>query len=174
MGTTTFSGPVRVGQAQKNTNPQVAGAVRLVAQGYIPDPTVAATTNIRRGALATGPSSLPLILPVNAIITRIEGIAAATGGTNPTFDLGFVEVTSGTALVDSDGILDNALADVGNFEISFTDATSGNDMGFVMSTTHPVRITGGVGASAATGGNIELRIFYHVYDLTFGTDGSGS
>ena len=173
MGTTTFSGPVRVGQAQKTTNPQVAGAVRLVAQGYIPDPTVATTTNIRRGPLATGPGSLPLILPANAIITRVEGIASATGGTNPTFDLGWIEVKD-TPASDPDGILDNADADVGNFEISFTDATSGNDMGFVMSTTHPVRITGGVGASAATGGNIELRIFYHVYDLTYGTDGSGS
>jgi len=173
MGTTTFSGPVRVGQAQKTNNAQVAGAVRLVAQGYIPDPTAAATTNIRRGPLATGPSALPLILPVNAIITRVEGIASATGGTNPTFDLGFVEVRTDNAVVDADGILDNADADVGNFEISFTDATSGTVMGFVMSTTHPVRITGGVGASAATGGNIELRVYYHVYDLTFGTDGSG-
>lgn len=174
MGTTTFSGPVRVGQAQKTTNPQVAGAVRLVAQGYIPDPTVATTTNIRRGPLATGPGSLPLILPANAIITRVEGIASATGGTNPTFDLGWIEVTEAAPASDTDGILDNADADVGNFEISFTDATSGNDMGYTMSSAHPVRITGGVGAAAATGGNIELRIFYHVYDTTYGTDGSGS
>ena len=174
MGTTTFSGPVRVGQAQKTTNPQVAGAVRLVAQGYIPDPTVATTTNIRRGPLATGPGSLPLILPANAIITRVEGVASATGGTNPTFDLGWIEVTDTAPASDPDGILDNADADVGNFEISFTDATSGNDMGYTMSSTHPVRITGGVGAAAATGGNIELRIFYHVYDVTYGTDGSGS
>ena len=174
MGTTTFSGPVRVGQAQKTTNPQVAGAVRLVAQGYIPDPTVATTTNIRRGPLATGPGSLPLILPANAIITRVEGIASATGGTNPTFDLGWIEVTDTAPASDPDGILDNADADVGNFEISFTDATSGNDMGYTMSSAHPVRITGGVGAAAATGGNIELRIFYHVYDVTYGTDGSGS
>jgi hypothetical protein len=174
MGTTTFSGPVRVGQAQKTTNPQVAGAVRLVAQGYIPDPTVATTTNIRRGPLATGPGSLPLILPANAIITRVEGIASATGGTNPTFDLGWIEVKETAPASDPDGILDNADADVGNFEISFTDATSGNDMGYTMSSTHPVRITGGVGAAAATGGNIELRIFYHVYDVTYGTDGSGS
>ena len=174
MGTTTFSGPVRVGQAQKTTNPQVAGAVRLVAQGYIPDPTVATTTNIRRGPLATGPGSLPLILPANAIITRVEGIASATGGTNPTFDLGWIEVTDTAPASDPDGILDNADADVGNFEISFTDATSGNDMGYTMSSAHPVRITGGVGAAAATGGNIELRIFYHVYDTTYGTDGSGS
>ena len=174
MGTTTFSGPVRVGQAQKTTNPQVAGAVRLVAQGYIPDPTVATTTNIRRGPLATGPGSLPLILPANAIITRVEGIASATGGTNPTFDLGWIEVKETAPASDPDGILDNADADVGNFEISFTDATSGNDMGYTMSSTHPVRITGGVGAAAATGGNIELRIFYHVYDMTYGTDGSGS
>tara|TARA_R110002095_G_C4162500_1_gene230982 strand:- start:139 stop:663 length:525 start_codon:yes stop_codon:yes gene_type:complete len=174
MGTTTFSGPVRVGQAQKTTNPQVAGAVRLVAQGYIPDPTVATTTNIRRGPLATGPGSLPLILPANAIITRVEGIASATGGTNPTFDLGWIEVKDTAPASDPDGILDNADADVGNFEISFTDATSGNDMGYTMSSTHPVRITGGVGAAAATGGNIELRIFYHVYDVTYGTDGSGS
>ena len=43
-----------------------------------------------------------------------------------------------------------------------------------MSANYPVKITGGVGASAATGGNITMRVHYHVYDASFGTDGSGS
>ncbi len=43
-----------------------------------------------------------------------------------------------------------------------------------MSSSSPVKITGGVGASAATGGAINLRIHYHVYDSSFGTDGSAS
>ena len=65
-------------------------------------------------------------------------------------------------------------ADAGHTVFNFATATVGDDFGFVMSTNYPVKITGGVGASAATGGHIPLRIHYHVYDPTFGTDGSGS
>ena len=174
MATTTFSGPLRVGDAQRTQDPQVAGAVRLVVEANLPDPTAATTTLLRRSSSALGNSALPVILPKNAIITRVEGIASATGGTNPTFDLGWIEVKTDTPASDTDGIIDNGDADVGNFGIAFAEATSGDDMGFVMSTDYPVKLTGGVGASAATGGSIVLRIFYHVYDPTFGTDGSGS
>jgi len=174
MATTTFSGPLRVGKAQQVVNAQPAGAVRLVVEANLPDPTAAVTTDLRRSSSATGPSALPVILPANAIITRVEGIAQATGGTNPTFDLGWIEVKAVNPASDTDGIIDDGDADVGNFGIAFAEATAGDDMGFTMSSNYPVKLTGGVGASAATGGSITLRIFYHVYDPTFGTDGSGS
>jgi hypothetical protein len=158
MATTTFSGPLRVGDAQRTSDAQVAGAVTLVAEAYIADPT----------------SALEVILPKNAIVTYIEAEADATGGTNPTFDLGWIEVKTDTPASDPDGLIDDGDADAGHTVFNFATATVGDDFGFVMSTNYPVKITGGVGASAATGGNITLRIHYHVYDPTFGTDGSGS
>lgn len=174
MARTTFSGPVRVGKAQKTSDPEFAGAVTLVATAYMADPTAATTTELRRGSSATGNSSKAVILPAGAIITRIEAEADATGGTNPTFDIGFIEVKSSGAASDTDGIIDNGDADAGHTVFDFSTATVGNDFGFVMSSDYPVKITGGVGASAATGGNINLRIHYHVYDTSFGTDGSAS
>ena len=119
-------------------------------------------------------SAEAVILPANAIITKIEAEADATGGTNPTFDLGFIEVTTDSPTSDTDGIIDNGDADAGHTVFDFSTATVRNDFGFVMSSDHPVKITGGVGASAATGGNINLRIHYHVYDTSFGTDISGT
>lgn len=174
MARTTFSGPVRVGKAQKTSDPEFAGAVTLVATAYMADPTAATTTELRRGSSATGNSSKAVILPAGAIITRIEAEADATGGTNPTFDLGFIEVKSNSPASDTDGIIDNGDADAGHTVFDFSTATVGDDFGFVMSSDYPVKITGGVGASAATGGNINLRIHYHVYDTSFGTDGSAS
>lgn len=138
------------------------------------DPTAATTTVLRRGSSATGSSAEAVILPANAIITKIEAEADATGGTNPTFDLGFIEATSDSPTSDTDGIIDNGDADAGHTVFNFSTATVGNDFGFVMSSNHPVKITGGVGAAAATGGNINLRIHYHVYDTSFGTDVSGT
>ena len=138
------------------------------------DPTAATTTALRRGSSATGSSAEAVILPANAIITKIEAEADATGGTNPTFDLGFIEVTTDSPTSDTDGIIDNGDADAGHTVFDFSTGTVGNDFGFVMSSDHPVKITGGVGASAATGGNINLRIHYHVYDTSFGTDISGT
>lgn len=174
MGRTTFSGPLRVGKTQKTSDAEFAGAVSLVATAYMADPTAATTTVLRRGSSATGSSAEAVILPANAIITKIEAEADATGGTNPTFDLGFIEVKSDTPTSDTDGIIDNGDADAGHTVFDFSTATVGNDFGFVMSSDYPVKITGGVGASAATGGNINLRIHYHVYDTSFGTDGSAA
>jgi hypothetical protein len=174
MATTTFSGPLRVGDAQRTQDPQVAGAVSLVATAFMADPTAATTTELRRGSAATGNSALSVILPKNAIVTYIEVEADATGGTNPTFDLGWIEVKTDTPASDPDGLIDNGDADAGHTVFDFATATVGNDFGFVMSTDYPVKITGGVGAAAATRGNITMRVHYHVYDTTFGTDGSGS
>ncbi len=96
MGRTTFSGPLRVGQAQKTENAQVAGAVSLVATGHIADPTAASTTAVTRNSDASGNGTLPLILPARAIITKLEVQGGATGGTNPTYDLGWIGVNDAT------------------------------------------------------------------------------
>ena len=80
MGRTTFSGPLRVGKTQKTSDAEFAGAVSLVATAYMADPTAATTTVLRRGSSATGSSAEAVILPANAIITKIE---AEAGGSDP-------------------------------------------------------------------------------------------
>ena len=71
MATTTFSGPLRVGEAQRTQDPQVAGAVSLVATAFMADPTAATTTELSRGSAPTGHSALSVILPKNPIVTYI-------------------------------------------------------------------------------------------------------
>jgi hypothetical protein len=175
MGRTTFSGPVRVGNAQKQTNPEFAGATALVAWGYIPDPTAAAGTEVQKwifGSEKTG----KLILPPNSVVYRLEVDGAATGGTNPTFNLGFVNANDSLEF-DVDGLVANGDAD-GDGIIKFGDATAGNDLATILpangttSSNDPVIITGGVGNSAPTGGNIAFRLYYFSWDFTNGTDGS--
>jgi hypothetical protein len=175
MGKTTFSGPIRVGAAQKTTNPEFAGAVALVAWGYIPDATAAATTEVQKwifGSQKTG----KLILPSNSVVYRVEVDGSATGGTNPTFNLGFVNANDSTEF-DVDGIVVNGDADADGI-IKWGDATAGNDLATILpsngttASADPVIITGGVGNSAPTGGNIAFRIYYFVWDFTNGTDGS--
>ena len=173
MARTTFSGPLRVGNAQKTKNAQVAGAVSLVAIGHIADPTAANTTAITRTSDSSGNGALPVILPARAVITKLEVQGGATGGTNPTYDLGWIGVSDATQF-DVDGIVAEGDADGAKVNLSFGDGTTGDDFGFEMSTSQPVKITGGVGASAATGGSITLRIHYHVYDDLIGGDGSAS
>ena len=169
MARTTFSGPLRVGNAQKTTNAQFAGAVSLVAIGHIADPTAANTTT----SASSGNGALPLILPARAIITKLEVQGGATGGTNPTYDLGWIGVNDATQF-DVDGLVAEGDADGAKVNLSFGDSTTGDDFGFEMSTSQPVKITGGVGDSAPTGGSITIRVHYHVYDDLIGGDGSAS
>ena len=175
MARTTFSGPLRVGNAQKQNNPEFAGAVALVAWGYIPDPTAAATTDVQRWSFGSG-STGQLILPPNSVVYRLEVDGATSGGTNPTFNLGFKNANDSTEF-DVDGLVVNGDAD-GDGIIKFGDATAGNDLATILpsngttSSNDPVIITGGVGDSAPTGGVIAFRLYYFVWDYTNGTDGS--
>ena len=175
MARTTFSGPLRVGNAQKQNNPEFAGAVALVAWGQIPDPTAAATTDVQRWSFGSG-STGQLILPPNSVVYRLEVDGATSGGTNPTFNLGFKNANDSTEF-DVDGLVVNGDAD-GDGIIKWGDATAGNDLATILpsngttSSNDPVIITGGVGDSAPTGGVIAFRLYYFVWDYTNGTDGS--
>lgn len=158
MATTTFQGVVRSagGDDRKVTTP---GTVQLVLPFYIADPTAANTTAVARSATDTR----SVVLPANAIVTEVIANAAATGGTTPTFDMGWIGVNDASAL-DVDGIVAEGDADVGKSVINYATATAGDDLGVTMSTTQPVALTGGVGASAATGGVISGYIVYHILD----------
>ena len=102
-----------------------------------------------------------VILPVGAVIAEIQANAAGTGGTNPTFDLGFTLYSTGTA--SPEALLNEADADAGKQVFNWATATvPGASLGAVMSTSELVYITGRKGASAATGGSISGRITYYV------------
>ena len=109
---------------------------------------------------------VPVILPANAVIVQINVNAAGTGGTNPTFDMGFTTYTGGTATPA--GLIDEGDADVGKQVFDWASATAGASMNAAMSATQMVYITGRAGASAATGGNISGDIIYYVNDPLVG------
>lgn len=158
MATNTFQGVVRTsgGDTTKTVTPAV---VEVVVPFYIADPTAANTTAVDFSS-ADGSD---VILPAGAIVTEIVANAAATGGTNPTFDMGWIGISDASAF-DVDGLIAEGDADAGKSVFNYATATSGDDVGTTMSTTQAVRITGGVGASAATGGTISGFIKYHVSD----------
>lgn len=155
---TTFTARIRSmgGDSRRLTTPAVT---EVVVPFHIPDPTAANTTAVQRTSSNQG----EVILPPNAIVTEITVNAAATGGSDPTFDMGWVGVDD-TSAVDVDGLVAEGDADAGGTVYNIATATAGNDMNTVMSATQPVKITGGVGASAATGGSITGFIKYHVSD----------
>lgn len=136
-----------------------AAVVEMVVPFYIPDPTAANTTAVDVSSTVGD----DVILPPNAIITELHISADATGGTTPTFDMGWIGVSDATAF-DVDGLIAEGDADAGDSVFNMSTATAGDDVGVVMSSTQAVKITGGVGASAPTGGTISGYIKYHVSD----------
>jgi len=144
------------------TRTAYCGTGLMVAQFYF-DPTAAAG-NKRVSSTSGAPY---VILPAGAVIVQINANAAATGGTDPTFDMGFTLYTSGTA--SNAALLNEADADVGKQVFTWATATvPGASLGAVMSATEMVYITGNVGASAATGGSVSGQILYYVTDPFIG------
>ena len=157
MAKTTFQGILRSGGGD-STKTVYAGTVELIATFYL-DPTAANTTAVQRSASDTR----SVILPAGAVVTEIFANAAATGGSSPTFDLGWIGVSDATA-VDVDGLIAEGDADAGKSVFTWATATAGDDLGAVMAAAQTVKLTGGVGQSAATGGAVSGYIKYHVSD----------
>ena len=144
------------------TRTAYCGTGLMVAQFYF-DPTAAAGNKVT----ISSSSSANVILPAGAVIVQINANAAATGGTDPTFDMGFTLYTSGTA--SNAALLNEADADVGKQVFTWATATvPGASLGAVMSATEMVYITGNVGGSAATGGSVSGQILYYVTDPFIG------
>jgi hypothetical protein len=102
------------------------------------------------------------------VIVEIQANAAGTGGTTPTFDMGWIGYTN-TAVSDPNGLLSAADADAGKQVFNFASATAGDDLGVAMSTTQMVTLTGGATTGdAATGGAITGTILYYVTDPLVG------
>lgn len=142
------------------TKTAYAGSMLMVAEFYF---SATATANSLVAKSST--DSNPVILPAGAEIVEIQANAAGTGGTNPTFDMGHRLYTTGTNSAGS--LINEGDADAGKQVFTWASGTAGASMGEIMSATQMVYITGSVGASAATGGNVSGRILYYVP-----TDGS--
>ena len=160
MATTTFTGIVR-SNGGDNDRETYAGSVQLAAQFYF-DPTANAGTDVQVSSTDTR----KVVLPQNAVITGISFNGDATGGTSPTIDMGYTDYDGGTTFVDIDGLLNEADADAGAVVTVWGgDSTSGAALGDVdLPATERIKIVGGKGASAATGGTITGIIYYYVKD----------
>jgi len=111
------------------------------------------TATAASAALKTLKGDSNLTLPSGFIVTEVLATGAATGGTNPTFDLG-------TATND-DAFIAEGDANGGVVSIAAGGATGGIALG-VKLTTDTV-VYGGVGASAPTGGTVSGWIIGFVY-----------
>jgi hypothetical protein len=144
------------------TRTAYCGTGLMVAQFYF-----SATATAGNKVTVSSSDSSNVILPAGAVIVQINANAAATGGTDPTFDMGYTLYTSGTAT--NAGLLNEADADAGKQVFTWATATvPGAGLGAVMSATQMVYITGNVGASAATGGAVSGQILYYVTDPYLG------
>ena len=137
MTVTRFSGGVGAGGGSSGATK--ASAVHVLRGSF--DPTSA--TQISLG-----------YIPAGAIVVDVVGMGGATGGTNPTVDVG----TSG----DDDGYANELDADAAG-----TSATAAAKLGALIGTqvTALTEVFGKVGASAATGGTTVVHIHYIVEDI---------
>ena len=147
MATTTFQGIVRSngGAGKGNSTPSVVTLSEVIAF----DPTAVSATAVKVGTSSSSGNNF--VLPAGAVPISFMTIGGATGGTNPTVDIG----TS----ADPDGFFNEVDCD--------TQGTlKGADGALVVGggIAADVTVTGNVGASAATGGTIVGVFTYTVAD----------
>jgi len=147
MATTTFQGIVRSngGAGKGNSTPSVVTLSEVIAF----DPTETSATAVKVGTSSSTGNNF--VLPAGAVPISFMTIGGATGGTNPTVDIG----TS----ADPDGFFNEADADTKG-------SLKGADGALVVGggIAADVTVTGNVGASAATGGTIVGVFTYTVAD----------
>lgn len=140
------------------TRTAYCGSGVMAAQFYISGASAAGTA-----VKVSSSNSSAVVLPAGAVVVQIQAICAATGGTTPTFDMGFT--LYGTSTATNTGLVNAAVATTGKLVIDQSTATAGANMGTTMSTTSLVTITGGgTSGDAPTGGSISGTILYYVVD----------
>jgi hypothetical protein len=144
------------------TRTAYCGSGVMAAQFYISGASAAGTA-----VSVASDNSAPVVLPAGAVILEIQANCAATGGTTPTFDMGFT--LYGTTTATDTGLVSAAVATTGKLVINQASATAGANLGATMSTTQLVTITGGgTSGDAPTGGSITGTILYFVTDPLIG------
>ncbi len=147
MATTTFQGIVRSngGAGKGNATPSVVTLSEVISF----DPTAAAATNVRIGTSSS--SGELFVLPEGAVPVSFMTIGGATGGTNPTVDIG--------SSADDDGFFNEVDCDTKG-------SLKGADGALVVAggITAATTVTGKKGASAATGGTVTGVFTYTVVD----------
>jgi hypothetical protein len=145
------------------TRTAYCGSGLMAAQFYISGAS-AAGTSVKVSSATGAPA---VVLPAGAIVVEIQAVCAATGGTTPTFDMGFT--LYGTSTATNTGLISAAVATTGKLVINQASATAGANMGTTMSATKLVTITGGgTSGDAPTGGTITGTILYFVADPLLG------
>lgn len=148
MALNTFQGLMRsTGGQAKESGVTPSPLTMAVVISF--DPTSASATAVRIGTSATTGSFLTL--PAGAVPLYLLTIGGATGGTNPTVDIG----SSGTP----DGFFNEADADTKG-------TINGANGSLVVGTglTANTQVYGKVGASAASGGTFTGVLVYTVYN----------
>ena len=152
MARSTFQGIVRTngGAGKGNSTPGVVSISVVVAF----NPVGAGAANVKVGTSHTTGENF--ILPDNAVPISFLTIGGATGGTNPTVNIG--------TAADPDGFFVNADADTkGSL------AGAGGALVVGAGISGPVQVTANQGSSAATGGTT-----VGVFTYTIADDGSES
>jgi hypothetical protein len=147
MATTTFQGIVRSngGAGKGNATPSVVTLSEVISF----DPTAASATNVRIGSSSS--SGETFVLPEGAVPVSFMTIGGATGGTNPTVDIG--------SSADDDGFFNEVDCDTKG-SLKGADGALVVAGGISAATT----VTGKVGSSAATGGTVTGVFTYTVVD----------
>jgi hypothetical protein len=147
MGNATFQGKIRThGGGERGTTTPVPVTASVVISF---NPTAASATAVRIGTSAT--TGRTLVLPAGAVPISYLSLGGATGGANPTVDIG----TAATP----DGFFNEVDADTKG-------VLKGADGSLVVGggIAAPVTVTGRVGASAATGGTHTGVLTYAIFD----------
>lgn len=124
------------------TKTAYAGQMPMVAAFYF-SPISAAGTAIQKSSTDTA----RVILPQNAIVLAIYANATTTGGTSPTFIMGFTGNTTGTAT--NSGLISNQSAATAKLFLNWSSASAGSSLGAVLSSSELVYLTGGTGTGTA-------------------------
>ena len=142
MATTTFQGIVRSYGGQDKSSGVTASNVNLSAVVSF-NPVGASAVAVRVGASATAGEIFTL--PKGAVPSSFISLGGATGGTNPTFDIG--------TAADQDGFFNEY---GGAFIPPNLEVGTGVPANVV--------VTANQGASAATGGTVTGTFFYTMVD----------
>ena len=148
MATTSFQGIIRSYGGQDKSSGVTPSNVNLSAVVSF-NPVGATAVAVRVGTSATAGEIFTL--PKGAVPSSFISLGGATGGTNPTVDIG--------TAADPDGFFNELDADLKG-------AVKGADGALAIGTGVPanVQVTANQGSSAATGGTVTGTFYYTMVD----------